>query len=197
MLPFPPKRSTESARSFTIAARISVNPLADPSLERELVRAGFAPAFRNNVMAIDAAASSAARDARVAQESDAAAWGRASALGFTHRYASDEEGAFLAMTIALGAGVVALSARNGRGIVATGAMVVHDTLASLFAASTLDEHRRSGYHRAMIVDRIARAREAGARYARTSAPIGSQSEANFRYCGFEVLYTRTTWERPT
>lgn len=177
-------------------ARLSVNPLGDPSLERELVKAGYVPFTRNNVLAMDASASTAARDDRVSHEADAAAWGQASAEGFAARYASGEEGAFLAMTIALGSGVVALSARNGNGIVATGAMLVGDTLASLFAASTLDEYRRKGYHRALILDRIARAREAGARYARTSAPVGSQSEANFRSCGFEVLYTRTTWELP-
>ena len=177
-------------------ARVAVNPLADPSLEYNLSRSGYVPSIRNNVMAIDAARSKAERDDRISEESDAAAWGRASARGFAHRYANDGDGAFLAMSIALGNGVVVLSARNGSAIVATGAMCVHDTLASLFAGSTLDEHRGNGFHRAMILDRIARAREAGARYARTAAPIDSTSEANFRSCGFEVLYTRTAWELP-
>jgi GNAT superfamily N-acetyltransferase len=175
-------------------ARVWANPLADASLERLLAAAGYVPAGRNNVLAIDAARSTAARDPRFTEETDVDAWGRASAHGFSNRYASDEEGAFLAKTIAFQADVVALAARNGAGIVATGAMCVHGELASLFAGSTLDDYRRQGYHRALILDRIARAREAGARYARTSAPIGSTSEVNFRRCGFQVLYTRTLWE---
>ena len=177
-------------------ARISINPLSDPSLERELAGFGYVPCVRNNVLVLDATQSEARRDDRITEERDARAWGLASARGFTHRYASDEEGAFLATTIALGTGVVALSLREGEGIVATGAMLVHDGLASLFAGSTLGEHRGNGYHRAMILDRVARAREAGARYVRTAAPIASTSEANFRSSGFEVLYTRTAWELP-
>lgn len=177
-------------------ARVSVNPLASLSLERELANAGYSPIVYNNVLAMDTVKTTAQRDARISEETDAAAWGRASARGFSNRYANEEDGSFLAMTIALGTGVTALSARESGQIVATGAMCVHDSLASLFAGSTLDEHRRNGYHRAMIVDRIARAREAGARYARTAAPVASTSEANFRSCGFEVLYTRSAWELP-
>jgi GNAT superfamily N-acetyltransferase len=178
------------------ASVVAVNPLADPSLERALSHLGYAPRLRNNVLAIDAAKSDATRDSRVAEETDATAWAHASARGFTERYSNYEEGALLATAIALGTGVVALSARKGGDIVATGAMSVYGTLASLFAGSTLDEHRGNGYHRAMILDRVARARETGARYARTAAPIGSTSEVNFRSCGFEVLYTRTAWELP-
>jgi hypothetical protein len=177
-------------------SRVHVNPLADKSLESLLARSGYVPSFRNNVLALDVSLSTAARDARIDREDDADAWGRASAQAFSGRYSSDEEGAFLAKTIALGTGVIPLSARNGSGIVATAAMTVHGELASLFAGSTLETHRGKGYHRAMILDRIARGREAGARYARTSAPIGSTSERNFRACGFEVLYTRTQWELP-
>lgn len=177
-------------------SRISVNPLADPSLERELAGAGYAPRVRNNALAIDLSTATAKRDERIADEPDAVAWGRASSSGFSSRYASADGGLFLATTIASAHGVVALSARNGDGIVATSALLVQGKLASFIAGSTLDSHRARGYHRAMILDRLARARELGARYARASAPIGSTSEKNFRACGFEVLYTRDTWELP-
>lgn len=191
------ERLTAFYRERGAPARVSVNPLADPSLERLLSHYGYSPSGYNNTLALEIAASTAQRDGHIAEEADAEAWGRASARGFTHRYASDREGSFLATTIALGAGVIALSARQGDQIVATGAMCVHDSLASLFAGSTLDEHRGNGYHRAMILDRVARAREAGAAYVRTSAPIGSTSEVNFRSCGFEVLYTRANWVLPS
>ncbi len=175
-------------------SRAWVNPLADPSLERELARAAYVPRVRNNVLAVDLTTAAVARDERITEESDRAAWGRASYAGFSNRYVSKDEGVFLATTIASQTGVIALAARNGDGIVATSALLVHGELASLVAGSTLDAHRGNGYHRAMIRDRLARAREAGARYARASAPIGSTSETNFRACGFNVLYTRILWE---
>jgi hypothetical protein len=175
-------------------SKISVNPLADPSLERELTAAGYVPRIRNNALAIDLSTSTAMRDERISDERDAVAWGRASSSGFSSRYAGADGSVFLATTIASAKGVVALSVRNGDGIVATAAMLLDGDLASLIAGSTLDEHRAKGYHRAMILDRLARARESGARYARASAPIGSTSEKNFRACGFDVLYTRDTWE---
>lgn len=180
-------------------SKISVNPLADPSLERELTYAGYVPRIRNNVLAMDLSTASAARDGRIRDETDAVAWGRASSSGFSSRYADSEGGVFLATTIASTNGVIPLSVRNGDGIVATAALLLHGELASLIAGSTLETHRAKGYHRAMIIDRLARARDAGARYARASAPIGSTSENNFRACGFEVLYTRDTWElaKPT
>jgi hypothetical protein len=177
-------------------SKISVNPLADPSLERELTRAGYVPRIRNNALAIDLSTTLAARDERIRDEPDVAAWGRASSTGFSNRYAGGDDAVFLATTIASAKGVVALSVRNGAGIVATAAILLGGELASLIAGSTLDGHRAKGYHRAMILDRLARARESGARYARASAPIGSTSENNFRACGFEVLYTRDTWELP-
>ncbi|HEY1976017.1 MAG TPA: hypothetical protein VGG89_05725 [Candidatus Baltobacteraceae bacterium] len=174
--------------------RVWVNPLADPSLERELAGAAYVPRVRNNVLAVDLSTAAAARDERIAEESDRTAWGRASYEGFSNRYLTGDEGIFLATTIASQTGIVALAARNGDAIVATGALIVYEELASLIAGSTLDGHRGNGYHRAMVLDRLARAREAGARYARASAPIGSTSEKNFRACGFEVLYTRILWE---
>lgn len=188
------ERLTRFYRDHNAAPRVWVNPLADPSLERELARADYVPRNRNNVLAIDLTTVTAARDARISKEADRTAWGRASYEGFSNRYVTGDEGVFLATTIASQKGMVALAARNGDGIVATSALIVHDGLASLIAGSTLDAYRGSGYHRAMILDRLARAREAGARYARASAPIGSTSENNFRACGFEVLYTRTLWE---
>lgn len=175
-------------------ARVWVNPLADPSLEKALASAGYEPVGRNNALAIDLSANGATRDRRIVEESDAQAWGFISARGFLDRYDGVEEGTFLAASIASSDGVIALSTVDDGIIVATGAMTVQGELASLFAGSTLAEHRGKGYHRAMVADRLARARERGARYARTSAPIGSTSESNFRACGMTVLYTRTLWE---
>ena len=175
-------------------ARVWANPLADASLERALVRGGYAPVGRNNVLAIDLSANGCARDERVVEERDPHTWGRISVRGFLERYEGEDEGAFLATSIASSEGVVALSLVDDDTVVATGAMTVQDELASLFAGSTLGAHRGKGYHRALVVDRMARGRERGARYARTSAPVGSTSESNFRACGMTVLYTRTLWE---
>jgi hypothetical protein len=55
--------------------------------------------------------------------------------------------------------------------------------------------RRRGWQIAMIADRMARAREAGARFLRGTARPASSSERNFHRCGFVTLYTRALWER--
>jgi GNAT superfamily N-acetyltransferase len=189
-------RVTRFYHEHGATARVWANPLADQSLEPALARYGYLPRARNNVLALDVTAARAQRDPRVIVETDPRAWGHASWQGFRERHDGEAEGTLLATSIAAGEGVVALAMREGERIVATAAMAVHGQLASLFAGSTLDDRRGNGYHAALVEDRVARAREAGARYARTSAPIGSTSEANFRRCGFHVLYTRTLWELP-
>ncbi|HKE35946.1 MAG TPA: hypothetical protein VKB39_00850, partial [Candidatus Baltobacteraceae bacterium] len=151
-------RITDFYRDRGAPPRISVNPLADASLENELVRAGYAPLTRNNVLAIDASTASTTMDERVTEELDLDAWGRASYAGFSDRYSNGDEGVFLATTIASSDGVVALAIRNGDGIVATSALLMQEDLASLIAGSTLIGHRGKGYHRAMILDRLSRAR---------------------------------------
>ncbi len=74
-------------------------------------------------------------------------------------------------------------------------MDVRGDCATLFGGSTLTSFRKHGLHGALIRERIAQARDAGARFMRAGATPGSTSERNFQRCGFVTLYTRTLWER--
>ena len=91
--------------------------------------------------------------------------------------------------------MIPLEARVDGTVVATAAMDVRGEIAGLHGASTLPSARRRGWQSTFIRDRAARARELGARYVYGVADVAGASERNFRRSGFDVLYTRTLWER--
>ncbi|MGA8533363.1 MAG: hypothetical protein WB615_04590 [Candidatus Tumulicola sp.] len=175
--------------------RILVSPLATLRLSSLLAEAGYRPIEQHNVLALDLSTVRCERDDRVVECRDARAWGRASAAGF-EKDTPGEEAVLLGTIIASVPAVTILEVRCDGATVATGAMDVQGPLAGLFAGSTAEQSRGRGWHAALIRDRIARARERGAAYARAGAGVGSVSERNFRRAGFETLYTRTVWERP-
>lgn len=134
------------------------------------------------------------RDPRIRETHDARAWGLASATGFADE-AIPEEALVRTGTIIVSGRTIALEAVVDGEIAATAAMACsNDTgIAAFFAASTLPAFRKQGWQRAMIADRVARAKEAGMRYVRVEAePLGA-SERNFRALGFVPLYSRVTW----
>ncbi len=175
--------------------RVFVTPLAHPSLGRALAAAGFAPCEYENMLASDSFDSYAAYDERVGIAPDLDAWAVASAQAFTGRDSLTPADMAIARVIAYSEGVHATEARDDGTLVATAAMDVRLGCAGLFAGSTLEPFRGRGWHVAMIRDRIARARDAGARLMRATARPSSASERNFIRCGFAVLYTRALWER--
>lgn len=174
--------------------RIFVTPLADPSLGRELAAAGYAPCEYENVLASDSFDGYALRDERIGIAADLDAWARASAQAFMDVDSLEPGGDRIAKIIASPEGVVALEARDNSAIAATAAMDLRAGCAALFAGSTLPAFRNRGWHIAAIRDRIARARDGGARLMRATARPASASERNFHRCGFETLYTRVLWE---
>jgi len=176
--------------------RVFVTPLADPSLARVLAQAGYVPIEYSNVLASDRLDSFARRDERIAVTSDVEAWSHASARAFTGREILEPGDETIATVIASCEGVIALEACENGAIVATAAMDVRLGCAGLFAGSTMGEFRNRGWQIALICDRIARAREAGANLLRAGAAPGSTSERNFQRCGFVTLYTRVLWELP-
>jgi hypothetical protein len=176
------------------APRVLVSPLGSLGLTRELARGGFRPIEYQNVLVREIAGSDAVRDERIAVTQDHGAWGHASASGFLGREAAGDE-ALIGTIIARAATMIPLEARVDGTVVATAAMDVRGEIAGLHGASTTPSARRRGWQGIFIRDRIARARELGARYVYAVAGVGSASERNFRRTGFEVLYTRTLWER--
>ncbi len=187
-------RITEFYESRGTTARVFVNPLADPTLGRGLVAAGYAPVEYLSVLICDDLETHALRDDSIAIAQDAREWARASSQGFVGREEPDFEDD-IAFVLVSSEGVLALEAREHDAIVATAAMDVRDESAALFAGSTMARFRHRGWHTKMIRDRIARAREAGARFVRASAFAAGPAERNFQRCGFTTLYTRTLWER--
>lgn len=186
---------TEFYESRHAKACVYVTPMTDSSLAGGLAAAGYAPAEYENVLVSDNFDAYARYDPRVALAADLRAWALASTRGFGGNPASEAGDTRVAMVLASAVGTFALEGREGDAIAATAALSVRGECAFFFAGATMPELRRSGWHTALIRDRIARARDAGVRIMRATAPPGSTSERNFRRCGFVTLYTRSLWER--
>jgi hypothetical protein len=174
--------------------RALVSPLCSLTLTDALVNDGYRPVEYQNVFARRSDGDEV-RDGRIAVTDDARAFGLASASGFLGRQADDGE-ALIGTIIARAATMIALEARVDGLVVATAAMDLRGEIAGLHGASTMPSARRRGWQGTFIRDRVARARELGARYVYGVADVGSASDRNFRRAGFDVLYTRTLWERP-
>jgi N-acetylglutamate synthase-like GNAT family acetyltransferase len=172
--------------------RIVVTPLSSFALTDALAQDGYRPIEYQNVLV--RAADCGERDARIGVAADIPAWAFASASGFLERDAGADE-ALVGTIIARAATMIPLEARVDGTIVATAAMDVRGELAGLHGASTMPVARQRGWHNVLILDRVARARELGARYVYGIANVGGASERNFRRLGFEILHTRTLWER--
>jgi len=187
---------TEFYESRGTTPMVFVTPAAHPSLQRELTAAGYAAGDREqSLLAPGDLIGHARRDDRIGVAKDIGAWARASAAGFLGREELQPGDDVIALILATAEGTIALEVRDGDSIIATGAMSVIGDCAALFAGSTLTAFRRQGWHTALIRDRVARAREAGARFVRATAGPGSRSEQNFMRCGFVRLYARVLWEK--
>lgn len=175
--------------------RVYVTPPADPSLSVALAAAGYAPSEYESVLASDSFEPHARRDERIEVTRDLDEWASASARGFVGRDKLQPSDLAIARLLVYSDGIIPLEARENGTIVATAAMDLRNGCAALFAGSTLPAYRERGLQLALIRDRIARARDAGARLLRATAQPMSISERNFHRCGFETLYTRALWER--
>ncbi len=187
-------RITEFYESRSATPRVFVTPLTDPALGRALAAAGFAPVEYDNVLVATDPDAHALRDERISVASDLEGWIRASVAGFAERrtVAHDDT---VARVLASNPAAIVLEARENGAVVATAVMTVRGECAALIAGSTLPEYRHRGWQIAMIRDRIARARNAGARIVYAAAAPGSASERNFHRCGFATIYTRARWDR--
>ncbi len=184
---------SEFFESRNVVPRVFVTPLSAPTLARALAAAGYAPVEYDSVMVAVAPERHGHRDARIAVAADLKAWARASVEGFIARDRIHDDA--LARIIGSSQDVVPLEARQNGEIVATAAYSMRGECSGLFAGSTLREFRNRGWQLAMIRDRIARARDAGARVIFAATAPASVSERNFHRAGFVTLYTRARWDR--
>jgi hypothetical protein len=186
---------TEFYASRNSTARVFVTPMTHPSLARSLALAGFAPAEYENVLVSDDFETYARYDDRIAVATDLDAWAIASMRGFMGDEPAETGDPRFGLILASADGIVPLEGREGGAIVSTAVMSLRGECAFFFAGATVGGSRRRGWHLATIHDRIARARDGGARIMRATAAPGSASERNFLRSGFRVLYTRSLWER--
>jgi GNAT superfamily N-acetyltransferase len=184
----------EFYHSRSTAARIILTPLANLEASSLVARRGFVIEEFSNTMSLDLSDVQLERDARVEVCTDPKVWSYHSARAFGNGGEPDEPMLFIGELMAAHPNVVPLMVREDGAIAATACFAVENNgIAALFAASTAPEYRGRGYQSALICDRLARAREAGARVVRAGAMVGSASERNFRRYGFTPLFTRSTW----
>jgi GNAT superfamily N-acetyltransferase len=176
--------------------RVRLSPHADARFVRALITLGYEPIDYENLMAADLLELLAQRDERVQEMRDATEWSRATGSAFRDGEACDDANLQVGLLICTVPEATALEIRVDEGIAATGCVDFQGEVAGLFAAATAPAHRGQGLHRALVLDRAARAIERGARFARVTARPASASEQNFRRLGFAVLYTRTLWGIP-
>lgn len=186
---------TDFYESRNATPRVFVTPLADPTFSCALAAGGYTPSEYENILASESFDEHALADTRIRIAADPATWARASSKAFMDVETLKPGDDRVAIIIASSHGVTPLEALENGAVVATAAMDLRDDCAALFAGSTMPAFRRRGWHVVMIRDRIARARDAGARFMRATARPASPSERNFHRCGFMTLYTRVLWER--
>ncbi len=188
---------TSFFKSRGATPRVIVTPISHPSLEAELTAAGYVPGERRQAALVCTdIPREIARDPRIGIAKDIPAWANASGRAF---YGSDDVTPAqrdLALILAATEGAIALEGRDGDAIAVTGVLSLGDASAVFLGGATDPAFRRRGWQLALIRDRVARAREAGARFLRAAAGPGSSSERNFHRCGFVTRYVRATWELP-
>lgn len=90
-------------------------------------------------------------------------------------------------------GVVVAGASSG---VWRGHPLMPEGNCNLFAGSTLPRARRRGIQRALMVERLRRAKAAGCRAATLDCLPTAGTVRNAERLGFELVYTKTTFTRP-
>tara|TARA_R110000782_G_scaffold259836_2_gene350605 strand:+ start:1959 stop:2798 length:840 start_codon:yes stop_codon:yes gene_type:complete len=182
--------------------RVEVCPYADESLIGLLLDRGFGIAEFENVMLLTGTVRTESvkepptiRAIDPRDPAEVAAWTRVSASGFVEP-GSGAEAVFMEslMRVTAHPRTAAFVAERNGDIVGAAAMEVakpfgDETVACLFAASVLPEHRRSGVQQALIAARVAHARKAGSVATFIHTKPGIPTERNARRLGFENLYT--------
>ncbi|MBV8637750.1 MAG: hypothetical protein JO322_06655 [Candidatus Eremiobacteraeota bacterium] len=179
--------------SHHCAPRLTVSPVTNPALAPLLANAGYVPVEYQNTLVAGIDALEGRHDERIREMQNPREWAEASARGFLDGDEPDRDALIVGLLLATG-GATPLEVRDNGRIISTACYAFEEGVVALFAASTIPSHRRQGWQRAMIRERVARAKAAGMRFARVSAVPLSDSERNFRALGFVPLYTRVTWE---
>jgi len=180
-------------RSRSSATAIVLASFVEGDLRERLLMRGFEQAGSEHALVVDLAGRPLSFDPRVEVCVNSDEWADHSAITFGAGYAA-EPLRFISGLMASDPSVTALAIREYGQILSTACLgKERDGIASLFADATSPWARGRGFQSALIADRMARARSAGATLARATANPSTSSERNYRKNGFEVLYSRTAW----
>lgn len=175
---------------------VDVSPFADSTLRELLSGRGYAVAEMSNVLVREVAATPELEEPSIAvreagpQESDA--FCRAVVGGFFSREELSEEERRLGCTLFQAPLAAALLAYLHGKLAGGCGFSVRNRVASFYADAVMPPYRRRGVHRAMIVERLRRAVEAGCELATAGTQPGSTSQRNYQRLGFDVAYTKIT-----
>jgi hypothetical protein len=182
-------------------ARLAIDlcPLADPSLAEILKRRGYGITEFNNVLVKRLAAAEMVLTPHVrralADETDL--WSHTVGHGFfDHSELTTGEMDVGRAICAMPGALCYLAAAESGEPAGGGALSIHNSLALLFADSTIARHRRRGLHRELIAARLNEAVARSCDLATASTLPGSASQRNYERLGFEVAYTRITLSPP-
>ncbi len=177
---------------------IEACPLADPSLFDLLGLRAYRITEFNNVLVrtIDPPPLEVNAEVRRTQALEEILWSRTVAEGFFERdHFTDEEirmGALLFQS----PNTIPWLAFVDEKPAAAAAMVVRDSLASLFADSTRPAFRRLGLQTNLIRARIQHAAELQCDLITASTVPGTTSQLNYEKLGFRIVYTKMIFTRP-
>jgi len=178
-------------------ARVSVDlcPLADAGLLEALAGRGYRAMEFNNVLLKPLAGAGMVFTPRVrrAVAGEGDLWSHTVGRGFF------EQAELTTQEMDVGRAVFAMpealcylaSMENGEAA-AGAAATMRGGLATLFADSTVEAHRRKGLQRELIAARLNEALARGCDLATASTQPGSGSQRNYERMGFTVVYTKVT-----
>jgi hypothetical protein len=182
-------------RSRGARPTIDLCPFADTGLLPMLADRGYHLTEFNNVLVKRMAGAELTLTPRVrrARPDEVDLWSHTVGRGFFETPALTTEEMDVGRAICAMPGALTYVATTENGTPAGGgALAIHEGLATLFADSTIAEHRRQGLHRELILARLNEALVQSCELATASTLPGSISQRNYERLGFQVVYTRVT-----
>lgn len=174
---------------------VELCPLADAGILETLGERGYRVTEFNNVLVKRLAGTPIVLTPRVrrALPDETDIWSHTVGRGFFEAHELTTEEMDVGRAIFAMPGALCYLAVTESGELAGGAAAaVYSGLATLFADSTIADHRRGGLHRELIAARLNEALAQGCDLATASTLPGSGSQRNYERMGFEVAYTRIT-----
>ncbi len=175
-----------------------VSPLCGESALQLLNGRGYRPVQLVNVLyrpldqIVDfPVANSANIDVRIVGQSESELWAQTSATGWSETHPDTLE--FARLNAAATDSFLRIAELFGKPV-ATGRPFLHDGVALMVGACTINAARNQGAQTALLVHRLRYAAEQGCDLAAVAALPGGTSHRNAERLGFRVAYTRIKWQ---